>query len=296
MDKKVVIIGAGEIGTAIAKSLKDVNTADIFLWDKDTLKVPEQKPLSEIVPQADFVFFCVPSWIMRVAVAEVSQYLIPKAIIISLAKGIEVETLKTMNEVLGEALPKGQKFALLSGPMIAEELVAGARGFGVVATASEEVYSSINNLFKNTNIFTEYSADIRGVALSAVLKNVYAVSLGIADGLKWSGNAKSWLAAKAIKEMSEISEILGGTKETILGTAGLGDLLATGFSEHSRNHQIGDELVKTGKILLKGEGVASLNSVLKLLGEKSKDFVLLSALAGIIINGEDAKSALEKLR
>lgn len=292
----MVIIGAGEIGTAIAKSLRDANAAEVFLWDKDASKVPEQKPLSEIMPLADFVFFCVPSWVMRMAVSEVSQYLIPKAIIISLAKGIEAETLKTMNEVLEEALPKGQKFALLGGPMIAEELVAGAQGFGAVATAGEEIYSLVNNLFKNTNIFTEYSADIRGVALSAVLKNVYAVSLGVADGLKWSGNAKSWLAAKAIKEMSEIAEILGGKKETILGTAGLGDLLVTGFSEHSRNHQIGDELVKTGKISLKGEGVASLNSVLKLLGEKSKDFVLLSVLAGIVINGEDAKSALEKLR
>lgn len=295
MGKNVVIIGAGEIGSAIGKNLIDAKVGDVQLWDKNPAKVSGQKNLEEIVSGADFVFFCVPSWVMRAALADIVKFLNSNSIIISLAKGIEADTLKTMPELLEEMLPPAQKFALLSGPMIAEELMTGGQGFALVATKSQEEYLKIKELFRGSNIFVEFTDDLSGTAFGSVLKNVYAVGLGIIDGLKWNSNVKGWFAARALQEMMDIVETLGGRRETMISSAGLGDLLTTGFNVHSLNHQLGDELVATGKFSTKSEGLISIESVYKLLGEKGKKYLLFNALIRIIVEGENIRGVFEKL-
>lgn len=293
MEEKIVIIGAGEIGQAIAK-LFSKKGVEIELWDKDESKNPEQKPLAEIVPAADFLFLCVPSWVLRAALKSFSGFLKKETVIVSLAKGIEAGTLKTVPEMIGELAPRHQ-FALLAGPMLAEELIDGKGGRGVAAVESSSLFEKVKSLFQGTDLILEWSADVRGVALASVVKNIYAVGLGIADCLGWGGNAKGWLFSRAFREMVEIVSLLGGQPATVLGTAGLGDLTATGFSPYSRNRQTGDELVRTGKCLVPGEGIVSLPSVLALLGEQKNKFPLLNVLAKVCLDGENAKKVFKDL-
>lgn len=275
---KVIIIGAGEIGTAIGKILKKKGIEPIF-WDKNPLKIRNQKPLAEIIPSANFIFLCIPSWAMREAISNILPMLSKKTIIISLAKGIEKRTNKTMGELLKEFFPKGQKFALLSGPMIAEELMKNKFGAAVLATKQKIIYNKTADLFKKTNLKIEYSNDIRGVALAVVLKNIYAVLLGISDGLRQGDNKKGELLVEAVKEMADIIQTFGGKKETAYGIAGLGDLIATGFSRYSKNRQFGEELVRIGKkTALKAEGAVSLEMILNLLNKRKNKFLLLADL------------------
>ena len=295
MLQQLVIIGAGEIGKALEKVLRKQNLA-ISLWDKDPSKVRSQKPLKEIVPDADFLFLCIPSWALRNALNNLLPFLNKKTLIISLAKGIEENTKKTTDELLQELLPRGQNFALLFGPMLAEELTKGMVGIGVVASKNQKAFHQLAKIFTHTNLYLEYSKDIRGVALSGVLKNIYAIALGIADGLRWGGNAKGWLVARAINEMAKIAQMLGGKKETALGTAGLGDLIATGFSPYSRNRRIGYELVRNGRSHLQSEGFISLSPLGKRLYKNKEKFLLLKALEDIIIRNKKCKIIFENLR
>ncbi len=292
MSNKIVIIGVGRIGRAIEKILQNKSEPGIIieLWDKDLFKVLNQKPLAKIVPLADFLFLCVPTNVTREILSSILPYLNKKTLVISPSKGIEENTLKTVADILEELLLNKAQYALLFGPMLAEELAKGIIGIGVVAIKKQEVFTKIETLFINTNLLLEYSLDVRGVALAGVLKNIYAIGLGISNSLGLGGNFKGWLIQKAAKEMAEIIELLGGKKETALGSAGLGDLVATGFSVYSYNYQVGEELAKTGKCLPKSEGLISLPSILKLLGENNiYKFPFFRALKKIIFDNQDAK-------
>ncbi|MFA6397852.1 MAG: 2-dehydropantoate 2-reductase N-terminal domain-containing protein [Candidatus Paceibacterota bacterium] len=291
---KIAIIGAGEIGGAIGSILQKKGE-QVFLWDKDETKIPDQKPLNEIISEAEFVFFCVPSPALRSAVSEIIPFLNKETIVISLPKGIEVGTLKKMDEILEEILPKEQNFGILGGAMLAEELNKGLTGTSILGTEKEETYRAFETLFSNTKIKTEFSNDVKSVAISGILKNIYAFAIGISDGLKWGGNQKGWLSSRCIKEMIDITEILEGNKEIILGSAGVGDFLATGFSPYSTNHQMGKELVKTGKCEKRSEGLISTPLIIAILGEKANDFKILKALGQIIVKGEKSDDVFKNL-
>ncbi len=320
MDYRIVIIGAGEIGGAIEGLLSGGANVLIEMWDKDDAKVSNKKPLSDIVPLANFVFLCVPSWAMRDALIAILPHLGDRVIVVSLAKGITIapteergeKRLKTTAELLEKLLPDSADYALLSGPMIAEELMHGAVSVGVVASRDKKVFDKIEALFVDTNLRVEYSSDIYGVALMGVLKNIYAISLGIADALGLGSNFRGYLVWGAIKEMAEITKLLGEPEllkatssggpalrqlfenqgkqgEVALGLAGLGDLVTTGFSPHSRNRQVGDRLVKTGESSLKSEGLASLPLIVELLGKNVNNFPILRALEEVVIQNRNAK-------
>jgi glycerol-3-phosphate dehydrogenase (NAD(P)+) len=291
----VVIIGAGEIGRAIGKILHKKKIKPVF-WDKDPSKVPNQKPLAEIIPGADFLFLAVPSWGIREAIINILPYLKKKTIVISLAKGIEAKTRKTTDELLKTVLPANQKFALLSGPMIAEELTKGRAGAAVIAAEQKAACKKIAGLFKKTNLGIEYSNDLRGVALAGALKNIYAVLFGMADGLRWGDNQKGRLASTAVGEMAEIIKTLAGKKETAYGTAGLADLIATGYSPYSRNRQAGEKLVKTDKRCLKSEGFSSLAPLINLLRKRKEQFPLLLALEQVVVKNRNPKKIIMTMR
>jgi len=285
--QRVAIIGAGEIGRAIGGILKSKNI-QLEIWDKTPGRIPGQKPLVDIIPWADFIFLCVPSWAIKEIASDIRNILKRGVVVVSLAKGIEAETQKTVDEILEEILPKTH-FALLSGPMIAEELSVGKEGVGVVGAKDEKTFDKVKKLFKNTNLGVEYANDVRGVALAGALKNIYAIGLGIIDVLGLGENFKGWFIEEAVKEMSEIIGILGGKKETAYTAAGLGDLITTGYSLNSRNRQAGEDLIKTGKCCLKSEGMTSFPSLDALLGNKLEKFKLLSALQAVIMQNKKAK-------
>ncbi|TSC81675.1 MAG: glycerol-3-phosphate dehydrogenase (NAD(P)+) [Parcubacteria group bacterium Gr01-1014_20] len=290
---KITIVGAGAIGQTIGKILVSPSHKVEF-WDKKPAK--NQKALEKTVPKSDFIFFCFPSSGIAETAKLIGPYLTKKTIIISLAKGISQNHLKTVDEILEKNLPKNQPFALLAGPFLAEEIKNGLPAFGVVASKKRLVFQKMKKLFAKTSIRLEYSSDVRGVALSASLKNVYALLLGIIDGLGLGLNTKGFLTAKAAEEMEEIVKILGGHHETAMSTAGLGDFITTGFSPHSRNRGVGETIGKTGKPTGKSEGFRSASIFVKILGKRSKKFPLLLKLAKINSSAKKlSKPALKKI-
>ena len=285
---RTVIIGAGEIGGAIEFLLKETGKT-VQKWDADPSKVLGQEPLERLIPKAQILFLCVPSWVLRDAMRSIKPFLKSRAIVVFLSKGLD-QGGKTVPELAEEMLP-GQTFALLSGPMLAEEIKKGFGGAAVAASKSSKARRVMSELFAGSSLRVEASSDVRGVALASVLKNIYAVALGIADGLAWGGNKKGWLADQAIGEMEKIVPMLGGRAKSVLSPAGIADLIATGFSSYSSNRQGGDELVKSGICCKKSEGFVSLPPLAARLGQQVSQFPLFSLLQRVFEQHEDAKAA-----
>ena len=149
------------------------------------------------------------------------------------------------------------------------------------------------DLFRSKVFAAEVSRDALSVSLAGVLKNIYAVGLGIADGLELDGNAKGWFAARAMNEMLAIGEALGADTKMILGTPGLADFIATAYSPHSRNRTVGNEIVKNGKCNLRGEGIGSILPLMTRLGSRVAEFPLFGAIKRITIDCEPAKSVMD---
>ncbi len=285
----VLIVGFGEMGRAIGNILLESNF-DFKAWDSDAQKVPQKKEESfeRLVSEADFIFLCIPSFAVRGLLASVIKFLKKEAIILSFAKGIEVESFKTMDQILAEFLPEN-KFALLSGPMIAEEFEEGLSGSGILASKNKQIFDKISKFLANGRIKIKHSFDVRGVALCGALKNIYAVGLGIADGLGLKMNVRGEIVVLAINEMIYLVKILGGKKETVFSVAGLGDLVTTGFSFNSRNHEVGFRLGKKRITDMESEGTRSLAPLLETIkAQKITPPKLISIIDEIVKNPQKA--------
>jgi glycerol-3-phosphate dehydrogenase (NAD(P)+) len=177
------------------------SSATVLYWDAVPGKVQNQKSLEEIIPLAQAVFLCVPSFAVREAAGAIAPFLKKTTPVITIAKGLETASGKTMAVVMREALRRGQPSGLFSGPMLAEELKSGQGGAGVIALARKQDYMVLQRLFSGTKLRTMYSSEVEAVALAGVLKNVYALMLGVAEGLGWGNNRKSLLVTEAVLEM-----------------------------------------------------------------------------------------------
>lgn len=289
---RVTFIGAGAIGSAVAGLVK-TSGARVELWDVDPARVPDQRPLEKAVPGADVLFLCVCSWQLRDAVAQIRPLLSKKTVVVSLSKGIELGTRFTVDRLLADALPKRQPFALLSGPMLAAELAAGLPSGAAVASTSRAAGRRVERLFARSALLTEWTNDVRSVALAGVLKNIYALGLGITDALELGANARGRMVECATEEMVGVIKKLhprGDAVRAALGPAGLGDLVATGTSPHSSNRRVGHELVAGKGMTKMSEGFMSLPSLLSLLGKKrAAKFPLLQAVGAVVISKKDAR-------
>ncbi len=265
---QVSFIGAGKIGSALAK-LVSQSGAHVEQWDADASKVLHQKKLEHVVEKADVLFLCVPSWILRKAMEPMMPHLNKKTVCVFVSKGIEEKTKFFMNDFAKSLLPKGQPFVLLSGPMLAEELIDHHGGAACVGTKSIADFHKIESLFSCEDLRLTFAPDTKSVAIAGVLKNVYAIALGIAIGLKWGDNRKGWLCSDAIQEMIAIMIALKADPSYVLSQAGLGDFIATGMSEYSSNHSLGRELVEGVDSDRKSEGYQALPSLVKMLSAKT---------------------------
>ncbi|MEI6494883.1 MAG: hypothetical protein WCO03_02360 [bacterium] len=291
---KVAIIGAGEIGQAIGGVIRK-NCSNVEFWDVDSSKVEGQRMIMEVINGVNILFLCVPSWGMRKAVQDIYPHLSQDTIVVSLAKGMEEETHKTMEELLLELLPGGQKFALLGGPMIAEEISKDLRGYAEIATSNYEVYEKISALFVDTNITASYSDDVKGVALAGILKNIFTLAVGLEEYYDFGVNARGWLVSQCVSETEKAIVKLGGKTETAHGLAGLGDFLATAFSKYSRNRQAIEGLASTGEIKLRSEGTVSLESLIYRLGGEVSGYPVLHTLGTVLLDQAKPKDALNNL-
>ena len=150
-------------------------------------------------------------------------------------------------------------------------------------------------LFAGTKMRVETSDDVPGVVWSAILKNVYAIGLGMTEGLGWGANARGWFVAKAVEEAGGILEDLGGRRETFHGVAGVGDMVATGFSPHSKNRTLGEHWAKEGKAPFESEGQVSLPQLLQVLGKRASKYPALMALKATLIGKKKAKAVFADL-
>lgn len=294
MATTVAIIGVGELGGAVKTVLQNQPNIVLKLWDKREGAVPNQEPLENVVREADVVCICVPSWVMRAAVKEIAPYIPATAIVVSLAKGIERESQKTMDAILAEELPQ-HVTGVLGGPMLAEELAEGLPGAALVAMSDPEANKVVTRLFAETPLRVYGSTDRRGVAVAGVLKNVFAIGLGVGDGLGRGNNFRGWFISQALVEMANVLEILGCQRATAYSVSGLGDMVATGTSPNSTNYHTGQALAHGESSDPKSEGAASLAQLRSLLGDKRKDFPLLEAVAKVVVDGQGAKEVFTAL-
>jgi len=291
---RVVMLGAGKIGSAIGNTLKK-NGHRVDFWDALPGKVPGQKPLEKIVPGAAAVFLCLPSWCLREAGESVAPHLSKKTFVVSVSKGLEKKTMLPSDGVLHQVLPAGTPFVYLGGPLLADEILKKQPGFGVAASADPAALRKMRSLFAGTLLKIETTDDVSGVVWSAILKNVYAIGLGMTEGLGWGANARGWYVAKAVAEAGGILEDLGGRRETFHDTAGVGDMVATGFSPHSKNRTLGEHWAKTGKAPFESEGQVSMPALLKTLGARAKKYPLLMALKATLIDKKKVRGVFEGL-
>jgi glycerol-3-phosphate dehydrogenase (NAD(P)+) len=289
-----LIIGAGEIGRAVGHLLAKTDVK-VELWDRDPSHLTCRRPLAELVPEANFVFLCVPSWAVRPVATQIKVNGLDRhAVVICLAKGLERPTNLDMNAVLSAALPHGQPRVLLAGPMLAEEIEQDLGAVAVAASASSRARETVRDLFSGTSLRVETNPDPNSVAVASVLKNVYAVALGVADGLGWGGNRKGWLAAQAAAEMRQILRTLKANPDILFATGGFADLVATGFSRYSKNHQVGDDLVHCGGISVRSEGANALPGLNRLLRGKTGRYPLLAALTAVVMRRRPASAVFER--
>lgn len=292
--KHICIIGVGELGSAIAHILSVKKDVRIDCWDIDPSRVPGQKKLEEVVPCADVVFLTVPSSSLRSATVSVLPYLSVGTVVASCAKGIEQKSKKTADQILSELLRRGQPSAVIGGPMLAEELSGGGDGYAVVASKSKQTCKRVQDIFKKTPLHLEGSTDMHGVALCGVMKNMYAIGLGIVDGLKLGDNCRGRIVTQALREMMVVLPLLGGKKETVLGLAGIGDLIATGSSRYSSNYHVGVSYGKGEVSERHCEGHSSIGSLTSLVRGQSKNLPLLFTIKNILSGRIDSLRAFKK--
>lgn len=294
MKKRIVIYGYGEIGNAIHYLLKrSPYHTNITCWDIDPDACPDRKPLDVIIPHADIIFLCIPSWAIRKAMKELKKHIRTKSVIVSLSKGLDRESGKTMDELIDDVFTSSHHVVLLNGPMLAEELLEGKLGAAVAASKSRKSRERIAELFNETKLRVSPIADMRGTALCGALKNIYSIGFGLAHALEPGENYKGLFVQMTLDEMASIVTTLGGKRETVLSHAGIGDLVATGFSELSKNHQYGETLARKGKVSFESEGAVSLKPMLKKIGSHKRKFKLLSTVSAIITRERPPKAILE---
>lgn len=284
----ILFVGAGALGGALSSLIKDPKY-NISMWDANPSIVPNQEPFEKLVSLADVIFVSVPTGAVRDVLSKSKEFLSQTALVVLLSKGIEEQTCMAVTEI-AQGILSSHAIILISGPMLAKELSAGKGGAGVVASAHRKEYETIYTLFARSTLQLEYSDDIIGVTYSGVLKNLYAIVLGIADALECGDNMRGLIMQRSLSEMADMIESLGGKRETVYGPAGLGDLVATGFGQSSRNRSFGEEIVRSGNCSSSSEGCIALPSMLCHLRNSNiaiPSFLLM--LEAIIMQSRDVR-------
>lgn len=201
--------------------------------------------ISEALKDARFVFVAVPSYAVAEVLSLARPYIDPEAIVVSITKGIDPETFHPLILKQIEMMPSEiqKHLVLLGGPAIANELASGQVTGLVVASQHRPSCEAVRQALSRLQVHISLSEDPVGVGLCSALKNVYAIALGVCDGLEVSTNTKGLIFTTALHEMADLVEAAGGIRETVFGIAGVGDLFVSGNSVHARNRLFGQKLV-----------------------------------------------------
>lgn len=318
--KKITILGDGGWGTALALTTLQNNT-ETTLWGpfEDNIEairtthknrflpgvdLPENlkatSSISEAVQNAEIVVLASPSQFMRGTLNMLREYFVPEQmVLVNVAKGIETDTLKCMHEICAEILGDNLKYVTLSGPSHAEEVARGIPTAVVSASENIGLAKLVQETFMTRNFRIYTSRDVISVELGGALKNVLAIAAGILDGMQLGDNPKAALMTRGIVEMARLGVALGGKRETFAGLSGIGDLIVTCMSRHSRNRHVGEELGR-GKTLeqitaemgmVVAEGVKTAISAHMLAQRKNCETPIINAVFNVLYNNLSAKDA-----
>ncbi len=320
--KKVCVLGAGSWGTALARVLAN-NGHDVTIWSIDENEVEmlsvchEQKDklpgvllpehvkvthdLKSAVDGKEMLVIAVPSMFVRQTAKSIAPFYEEGQIVVNVAKGIEEATLMTMTQVIEDEIPC-VKAAVLSGPSHAEEVGREIPTTIVAGAKQKQVADYVQDMFMNTVFRVYTSPDVMGIGLGGSIKNVIALAAGIIDGLGYGDNTKAALMTRGIAELMRLASAMGGNLETIAGLAGLGDLIVTCTSNHSRNHNAG-VLIGQGKtckeamdeVKMVVEGVYSAKSAMALAKKYDVSMPIIEAVNHVLFDGMDVKEAAMSL-
>ena len=298
MSENVTVLGAGNMGTALAQVIAN-NGHNVRLWsiEHDVLEEVRDKHLNTryledvllndrveavwemgpAVEGAQLIIVSVPSQVVRAVTADLARVVKPGQLVLNVAKGLESGSHRRMSEVVSAELPDGCAAFVgsMGGPAIASEMARGQPMAVIIGLPGEDERGACQAILQNNLLKIQTTRDVTGLELCSTLKNVYAIALGIADGLHLGTNTKAFLATVGLEEMCEIATRLGGQRDTVFGLAGLGDLLTTGFSAHSRNRTLGERMgkaadwqhfIRTNTV----EGVTACRSIKELAGDTAR--------------------------
>lgn len=317
--KDIGILGGGSWGTAIANVLGNKNyELDFYMRDeKVATQINEKKVNNKYLPDitlsgninattdlekacADkkYLVFAVPTNAARPVANEIKNFIDSDTVIINLAKGIEVNTHLRVSEIIGEVLPENP-FVTLSGPSHAEEVARNVPTAVVAASKDIEVAQTVQDLFL-TDMFRVYTnTDLVGVEIGGALKNIIALAAGMNDGLKYGDNTKAMLMTRGTYEMSKLGIKLGANPHTFHGLTGIGDLIVTCTSMHSRNRRCGlyigegmkveDAIKKVGMVV---EGIKTTKSAYELSKQYGVEMPITEKLYHVLYEDYDAKKAV----
>lgn len=319
---RAAILGTGSWGTALAcllaKKLDEVcmigrnqKTVDeINKHHTNHHYIPEETLPTNIIATTDFdkakdyplILFVVPTSATDATALRLAQTGIPKdTVLVSCAKGIAADTGQRMSELIHAHLPDNP-LAALSGPNHAEEVSRTLATCAVIGSVDHSLAEQLQDIF-TTNYFRCYTSDdVAGIELGGAMKNVFAVAAGIADGLGLGDNAIAALVTRGLAEMIRLGTKLGGRTETFIGLSGVGDLMATCYSPHSRNNRVGKALGKGGKLDdivanlgMVAEGVPNTKSIHDAGIKADVRTPLIDAVYQILYENKSASDALEEL-
>lgn len=321
MSIRVAVIGAGSWGTTVAHLA--ANNAPTMLWARradlaEAIDATHRNPvyldgydlhpelrstsdIEEAVSGADVLVMGVPTHGFRETLREVAKHLRPWVPVVSLSKGFELGTKLRMSQVSHEELP-GHPVAVLTGPNLAKEILAGQAAAAVVAMDDNYIASELQRCFA-TDLFRVYwNEDVCGSEIGGALKNVVAIAAGMAEGLGAGDNTKAAVVTRGLAEITRLGVAMGGEPGTFAGMAGMGDLIATCSSPQSRNRYVGEQLGRgrtieeiTTEMDQVAEGVKACAVVRELAAEYEVEMPIADEVYGVCHEGAKAEDAYRGL-
>ncbi len=322
MCAKVTFLGGGSFGTALSIMLAKKGL-EVNIWDRDKSLVEDINikrenfkylpkitipynvkafsNIEEAISGSDYIVIAVPSHVIRTLSRQISGLLNENQIVVSIAKGIEEESLKRISEVIEEEIPQCP-VVILSGPSHAEEVALDIPTVVVVTSKDMNSAEKVQDVFM-TNKFRVYTnEDIIGVEVAGAVKNIIALAAGISDGIGYGDNTKAALMTRGMSEIIRIGIKLGGRSETFSGLTGIGDLIVTCTSMHSRNRRAGiligqgasveEAISKIGMVV---EGIKACNAFFKLKEKLNVSMPITHVLHQVLFEGKDAKYGVYEL-
>ncbi len=321
---KVAVLVAGSWGTALAAVLAD-NGHQVSLWTRNgeqadeinqsrtnrkylgdailPLGITAGSELFEVLEGAAAVVFVAPSAAMREVARAARPHIAPDALIIHATKGFETGSLKRMTTVLSEELERSEsELVVLSGPSHAEEVVRRLPTTVVVASADQQRAEAAQDLFINNDFRVYTNPDMMGVEVAGAIKNIIALGAGLSDGLGFGDNAKAALITRGLAEIGRLGDAMGANMLTFAGLAGVGDLIVTCTSTHSRNWRAGSMLAKgmtvdemLAKMGMVVEGVRTTRAAYELASRYEVRMPITEQLYQVLFAGKSPKLAVEEL-